>query len=69
MKFLIIFPVRLYQWFLSPLLPKSCRYNPTCSQYMIEAVQKYGIFKGTWLGIKRISRCHPRGGWGDDPVP
>ena len=69
MKFLIIFPVRLYQWFLSPLLPKSCRYNPTCSQYMIEAVQKYGIFKGTWLGIKRIGRCHPRGGWGDDPVP
>ena len=64
-----LLPVYFYRVFISPLTPPSCRYTPTCSQYMVEAVLKYGIFKGTWLGIKRILRCHPWGGSGYDPVP
>ena len=69
MKFLVIIPVRLYQITLSPLLPKACRYEPSCSNYMLEAVRKHGVFKGTWLGVKRIARCAPWGGYGPDPVP
>lgn len=69
MKFLLITLVRFYQAALSPYLPNSCRYTPTCSQYMIEAVQKHGPWKGGWLGLKRFSRCHPWGGHGHDPVP
>lgn len=69
MKFLLIALVRFYQAALSPYLPNSCRYTPTCSQYMIEAVQKHGPFKGGWLGLKRIARCHTWGGHGHDPVP
>jgi uncharacterized protein len=61
--------VKLYQWIISPLFPAVCRYNPTCSNYMIEAIREWGIFKGLYLGIKRISSCHPWGGSGDDPVP
>ena len=60
--------VRIYQYGLSPLLPNACRYTPTCSNYMIEALYKYGVFKGGWLGIKRILRCHPWGGHGHDPL-
>lgn len=66
---IILAPVYFYRWCISPLLPASCRYTPTCSQYMVEAVQKHGIFKGVWLGLKRIARCHPWGGSGYDPVP
>ena len=69
MKFLLIALVRFYQAALSLYLPNSCRYTPTCSQYMIEAVQKHGPFKGGWMGLKRIARCHPWGGHGHDPVP
>lgn len=65
----LIFLVKIYKWVLSPLLPPSCRYTPTCSTYMIEAIQIWGPFKGTYLGLKRISSCHPRGGFGYDPVP
>lgn len=61
--------VRGYQLFLSPMLGPSCRYTPTCSQYAIEAIRKYGPFKGGWLAIRRIARCHPWGGHGHDPVP
>jgi len=61
--------VRFYQYAISPLFPSACRYTPTCSQYMVEALQKHGVFKGTWLGLKRISSCHPWGGHGHDPVP
>ncbi len=61
--------VQFYQIFISPYFPNSCRYTPTCSQYSIEALKKYGIFKGLWLSIKRVSRCHPWGGHGYDPVP
>ena len=61
--------VKFYQYSISPLLPARCRYQPTCSTFMIKAIQEWGPFKGTWLGIKRISRCHPWGGHGYDPVP
>jgi putative membrane protein insertion efficiency factor len=57
-----------YQRFLSPLLPSACRYYPTCSEYMVDAVERYGCFKGIWLGIKRIGRCHPFHEGGYDPV-
>ncbi|MBP9581693.1 MAG: membrane protein insertion efficiency factor YidD [Ignavibacteriaceae bacterium] len=61
--------IKIYQLLISPLFPSSCRYSPTCSHYTLEALKKYGLFKGSWLGIKRISRCHPWGGSGYDPVP
>jgi putative membrane protein insertion efficiency factor len=61
--------VKLYQWIISPLFPAVCRYDPTCSNYMIEAIREWGIFKGLYLGIKRIGSCHPWGGSGYDPVP
>lgn len=65
--FLIL--IKLYQWVISPLLPANCRYNPTCSHYAIDALKEWGIIKGSWLAIKRISSCHPWGGSGYDPVP
>ncbi|MDB5012990.1 MAG: rane protein insertion efficiency factor YidD [Daejeonella sp.] len=61
--------IRIYQLLLSPLLGASCRFTPTCSQYGVEAIRKYGPFKGGWLTLKRIGRCNPWGGHGDDPVP
>ncbi len=61
--------IKLYQLLISPLFPSSCRYTPTCSNYTLEALKKYGVLKGSWLGIKRILRCHPWGGSGYDPVP
>lgn len=69
MKRVFIFMIRLYQKLLSPVLGASCRYTPTCSQYAVEALQKHGIFKGSWLAIKRIVSCNPWGGHGYDPVP
>lgn len=64
-----IFLIVVYQRVLSPLLPTRCRYTPTCSTYTIESLREWGLFKGIWLGIRRISRCHPCGGWGYDPAP
>jgi hypothetical protein len=61
--------VRIYQRFISPLTPATCRYTPTCSQYTVEALQTHGLFKGGWLSIKRIASCNPWGGQGYDPVP
>ena len=61
--------VKLYQWILSPWLGPKCRYIPTCSEYAIESFKKHGPIKGLWLTIKRVSRCHPWGGHGHDPVP
>ena len=61
--------IRLYQRYISPLLPDSCIYYPTCSQYALEAIEKYGVVKGVWLGTKRILRCHPFHKGGYDPVP
>ncbi|REJ83079.1 MAG: membrane protein insertion efficiency factor YidD [Bacteroidetes bacterium] len=61
--------IRFYQGAISPLFRSSCRFHPTCSQYGIEAIKKYGPLKGGWLTLKRLSRCHPWGGHGYDPVP
>lgn len=61
--------IKLYQWIISPLLGPKCRFTPTCSHYAVEALKKHGVLKGMWLTIKRISRCHPWGGHGYDPVP
>lgn len=61
--------IRIYQIAISPYLPNNCRYSPTCSQYAIEALQEHGFFKGSWLAIKRIGRCHPWAKGGYDPVP
>ena len=66
---LLIGLVKLYQRYLSPLLGNNCRYTPTCSEYMIEAIRIHGAFKGTWMGLCRIARCNPFGGSGYDPVP
>jgi len=68
-KKLFILPVKLYQGIISPYLPNSCRYTPTCSQYMIDAIDEWGVFKGLWMGTKRLATCHPWGGHGYDPVP
>ena len=68
-QFPFILMIRMYKYLLSPLLPNACRYTPTCSQYAEEAIKKYGILKGIFLGAKRISRCHPWGGHGYDPLP
>ncbi|MEQ8584175.1 MAG: membrane protein insertion efficiency factor YidD [Marinoscillum sp.] len=66
---LFILPVLFYQYSISPLFPSTCRYSPTCSNYAKDAIMKHGVFKGTWLAIRRISKCHPWGGSGYDPVP
>ncbi|WP_082866046.1 membrane protein insertion efficiency factor YidD [Marinomonas gallaica] len=69
MKKIFIKFVRIYQYLVSPLLGNNCRYYPTCSAYMIEAIERFGILKGTWLGIKRLGRCHPFHEGGIDLVP
>jgi putative membrane protein insertion efficiency factor len=61
--------IRQYQRFLSPVLPKACRYTPTCSVYAQEAIARYGAGKGSWLALRRLLRCNPLGGHGYDPVP
>ena len=61
--------IKIYQWVISPWLGPKCRFTPTCSHYAVEAFRKYGAFKGFWLSLKRIGRCHPWGGHGYDPVP
>lgn len=66
---LLLAPIKFYQTCISPYTPPACRFTPTCSQYAKEAIIKHGPFKGLWLAIKRISRCHPWGGSGYDPVP
>jgi putative membrane protein insertion efficiency factor len=66
---ILILLVKFYQYFISPILPNSCRYTPTCSEYAIEALRVHGFFKGTILAVARISRCNPWGGHGYDPVP
>lgn len=68
MKKFLIRLVRLYQRFISPLFPPSCRFKPTCSNYMIQAIEKHGI-KGALMGLARILRCHPLSPTGEDPVP
>lgn len=65
----LILPIRFYQLAVSPLFPAACRYTPTCSAYAIEALRVHGPMRGLWLALRRISRCHPWGGSGYDPVP
>lgn len=69
MQWLFVQLIRFYQRFISPALPPSCIYYPSCSNYMLQAIQKYGALKGTWLGIKRLLRCVPWAQGGHDPVP
>jgi putative membrane protein insertion efficiency factor len=73
LKQLISFPfillIKFYQWVISPIIGPKCRFTPTCSQYGIDAIKKYGPFKGVWLTMKRVGKCHPWGGHGHDPVP
>jgi uncharacterized protein len=69
MKSTVLALIRFYQRFLSPLLGSNCRYYPSCSHFMYEAVAKYGVAKGGWMGLRRIGRCHPWHPGGYDPVP
>ncbi len=69
MRTIVIFIIRFYQYAISPYIAPSCRYTPTCSHYSIEAVERFGIFKGLWLAVRRILRCHPWHSGGYDPVP
>jgi uncharacterized protein len=67
--YLLIIPVKIYQYVISPMIGPSCRYTPSCSAYTIEALKKHGPIRGLWLSIKRIVSCNPWGGSGHDPVP
>ena len=69
MSWLLIAAIRLYQLALSPLIGPACRFEPTCSQYAIEAVERHGPLRGVWLAAKRLGRCHPLGDHGYDPLP
>lgn len=69
MKRLLLWAIQGYRRFVSPLFPPTCRYTPSCSQYALEAIQQYGAGRGTWLALRRISRCHPFHEGGYDPVP
>jgi putative membrane protein insertion efficiency factor len=66
---LAIAAIRAYQLLLSPLLAPACRFDPSCSSYAVEAIERHGLFRGSWLAAARIGRCHPWGGFGHDPVP
>jgi putative membrane protein insertion efficiency factor len=69
LSFILLLPIYFYRMCISHLIPPSCRFTPTCSQYAIEAIRKHGAFKGLYLAVRRILRCHPWGGSGYDPVP
>ncbi|MCC7234039.1 MAG: membrane protein insertion efficiency factor YidD [Bryobacterales bacterium] len=69
MRNLVVAFLRLYKQWLSPLLPNACRFHPTCSVYMSEAVSRHGVWRGVWLGLRRLARCHPLQEGGFDPVP
>jgi putative membrane protein insertion efficiency factor len=73
LKKILIFPfvflIKIYQNIISPLFPPTCRYTPTCSEYSIQSLKKYGLIKGVYFSIKRIVNCHPWGGSGYDPIP
>lgn len=69
LKSIFILPIRFYQMAISPMLGPTCRFTPTCSHYMVGAIEEWGVLKGVWLGLKRIFKCHPWGPHGHDPVP
>lgn len=69
MRGVLIYLIRGYQWLLSPLLGECCRYYPSCSQYAVEAIERHGCWRGGWLALRRLLRCHPWGPGGYDPVP
>lgn len=69
MKAVLIILLRAYRFFLSPFLGRNCRFHPSCSAYAIEALQRHGAIKGTWLAARRVTRCHPWNPGGYDPVP
>ena len=66
---LVVLCIRGYQKFISPLFPPTCRFTPTCSAYAVTSVERYGVFRGGWLAVRRIARCHPWNPGGYDPVP
>jgi putative membrane protein insertion efficiency factor len=68
-KAVVLALIRLYKRYLSPVLPSACRFEPTCSVYTYQAIEKYGVLKGGWMGVRRIARCHPFHPGGYDPVP
>ncbi|HKG23180.1 MAG TPA: membrane protein insertion efficiency factor YidD [Blastocatellia bacterium] len=68
MKFVLVVIIRGYQLLISPLFPPSCRFTPTCSQYTMEAINKYGALRGSYMGLRRLLRCHPFHAGGYDPV-
>lgn len=69
MKTFLLFLIRFYRAYISPLKPSCCRFTPTCSEYALEAVKRYGPWKGMWLSLKRIAKCHPFHKGGYDPLP
>lgn len=69
LAFVISLPIRAYRLFLSPVVGRNCRYHPTCSAYALQALKRHGAIKGIWLSLRRIARCHPWGGSGNDEVP
>lgn len=69
LKKIVILPIRFYQKAISPMIGPNCRFQPTCSHYMVDAIMEWGIIRGVWMGIKRIFKCHPWGPHGHDPVP
>ena len=69
LRSLAVLPIRFYQRFVSPLMPATCRFSPTCSSYAKNSIEVHGVLRGTWLSLVRIMRCHPFGGSGYDPVP
>ncbi len=69
MRRILVILIRAYQWLLSPFLGQNCRYHPSCSHYAVEAVERHGPIRGTWMALRRVGRCHPWHEGGYDPVP